>query len=607
MSSILKFFLDLSQTLKNWLQYNWIKFKKSQKIEKQKELDKKVVARLGSKKWPSWKQFKKLPQTLNRLEKIALASLLALLLVSGAYLFYDGFYKKLPVVPKNGGDISEGLVGSPAYLNPIFAYTDTDQDLNRLIYSGLIKYNNKLETIPDLADRYELSADQKTYTFYLKHNLKWQDGQNLTAADVLFTVNCIQNVDYKSPLAPSFNGVKAEKIDDYAVKFTLTQPYAAFLNVMTVGIIPQHIWQDIAPATAKMAIFNQKPIGSGPFEFKNLVKEKSGLILSYTLEKNKNYYGHVPYLNTVMFKFYPDYESAVEGLDNKEIMNLSFLPNEYLNKISKWDLNLVNVNLAQYTALFFNDKNNSLLSDAKVAQALAYAIDKKKIIDDVLSGQGQVIDGPILPNYLGYDPNITKYDYNPQKALQILTADGWTIDKDLLKQKGKDLKITLTTVDQPENVKVANLIKDFWTSIGVNVDLQIVSKDKIESDIITPRNYQVLLYGEIIGYDSDLFPFWHSSQRSAPGLNLANYSNRKVDQLLEEARQTNDPQVRAAKYRDFQNLLIADMPAIFLFSPDYTYPLSKKIHGFELQKIASPSDRFINIENWYLKTKKQWF
>jgi len=606
-SSIIKFFWDLSQTLKSFIVFYLGKFKKAQKIEKQKDLDKKMVASLGNQKWPTWKQLKRLPQTLNQMEKTIVQISLLVLIIAGSYLFYFGYYKNLAILPKNGGDISEGLVGAPLYLNPILAYNDADEDLSHLIFSGLMKYDDQLQPVVDLADKYEISADQKVYTFYLKHNLKWQDNQNLNADDVVFTVASIQNPDFKSPLNRSFNGVKVERIDDYAVKFTLASPYAAFLDILTVGIIPRHIWSEIPAATAKLAVYNQKPIGSGPFKFKSYVKEKNGLIKSYTLEKNKNYYGQIPYLNNIYFKFYPDYESAVEGLTNKEVQNLSFLPKEYTKKVSKRDLNLYNLNLTQYTALFFNDKNSALLQDAKIRQALAYAIDKKKIIEDALQNQGQAIDGPILPGFNGYNTAITKYDYNPKKALEILTGSGWIIDKELLKKKGQDLKITLTTVDQTENVKIANLIKDFWASIGVNVELQFIAKDKIESDIIIPRNYQVLLYGEMIGYDPDLFPFWHSSQRQTPGLNLANYSNRKVDQLLEEARQTSDSKIRDAKYQEMQNLLIADLPTIFLFEPTYTYPVNKKIKGISIQKIAAPSDRFIDIETWYVKTHKKWF
>lgn len=596
--------MNLSENIKSFFIFYWSKFEKHKKIEKQIEHDKKIVAQLGKGKLPAWKQLKRLPQTLSLKEAWLIKILLVIALICASYSFYVDYFQKLAIIPKNGGEFSEGLIGSPLYINPLLAYNDVDLDLSRLIYSGLLKYNDNLDLAPDLAEKYEISEDQKTYTFYLKNNIKWHDGKDLTASDVVFTISLVQNYDYKSPLYRSFQGVVAEKIDDYTLKFTLTNSYAGFLNLLTVGIIPQHIWYDIPAINAKLAVYNQKPIGTGPFKFKTLLKEKSGIIRAYTLEKNKNFYGKIPYLNKIIFKFYPDFETATAALANKEVQNISFLPKDYIKKINKRDINLYNINLSQYTALFFNSKNNELLKDKKIREALAYAIDKNKITDEALQGFSQILDGPILANFLGYTADIKKYEYNPQKSLEILTGDGWVIDGEILKKKDVELKITLTTVEQTENIKTANLIKDFWTSIGINVELQLIAKDKIEAEIINPRSYQVLLYGEIIGYDPDLLPLWHSSQREAPGMNLANYVNRNVDQLLEEARATNDLAIRTAKYQEFQNLLIEDMPAIFLYSPTYTYPINKKIKGISVNKVALPADRFINIENWHIKTRR---
>jgi len=608
-ASKIKFLSTLSQNLKAFIVFQFVKIKKVLKVEEQKKFDKKIISSLSKKKLPQWRQFKQLPKILTKNEFLIIKISAAIILIIAISLFYIDYYQKLTTLPKAGGEFSEALIGSPLYINPILAqsHIDADQDLSTLIFSGLLKYDKNLELVPDLAEKYEISEDQKTYTFYLKDNAKWHDGQKLTASDVVFTILSIQNPDFKSPLFRSFEGVKVEKVDDYTVKFTLSEPYAAFLNVLTVGILPQHLWYDIPPLSAKLAVYNQKPIGSGPYKFKSLIKEKSGVIKAYTLEKNKNYYAQEPYIDKIVFKFYPDYDTAINALNNKEVQNLSYLPKEYLEKNkNKREINLYNINLSQYTAIFFNQKNNEFLKDKDIREALSYAIDKNKIIEDVLQNQGQIIDGPILPGFLGYNTDIKKYEYNPEKAVELLANNGWALTDEIFHKKDQELKITLTTVDQAVNVKTANLIKEFWNNIGVNVELQIVSKDDIENQVINPRNYQALLYGEIIGYDPDLFPFWHSSQRDYPGVNLANYVNRKADQLLEEARLTNDPKIRDGKYREFQDLMIDDLPAIFLFNPTYTYPVTTKIKGIELKRIAQPFDRFIDIENWYIKTKKKF-
>ena len=609
MKPILDFFSKLSANLKNFWDSNLEKNKKNRKISQQKEWDKKLLVNLNDQKIPSWKQIKRLPATLSAKEKKLLRILGLVVFVCLLALAYVNYFQKLANVPKNGGEIIEGIIGSPLYINPILAqsHVDSDLDLSSLIFSGLLKYDNNLELVPDLADKYEISADQKTYTFYLKQKVSWHDNEPLTASDVVFTIQSIQDPNYKSPLYYSFQSVTVEKADDYTVKFTLKEPYAAFLNLLTVGIIPQHLWYDIPAINARLANYNQKPIGSGPYKLASLTKEKNGVIKLYILEKNKNYYAKEPYINRIIFKFYPDYESATNALINKEVQSLGFLPKEYLKKFAnKRDFNLYDINLSQYTAIFFNIKNNEFLKDKYIREALALAVDKNKLIEEVLQNQGQVINGPILPGALGYSAETKKYDYSPQKSLEILSANGWTLSGEYLKKGDKELKITLTTVEQAEKIKAANIIKDAWNNIGVNVDLQIISKDQIEKDIIRPRNYQALLYTEIIGYDPDPFPFWHSSQREDPGVNLVDSANRKIDQLLEEARLTNDKTIRQQKYQDFQNLLAEDLPAIFLYSPTYTYPVSKKIKGIELKRIANPFDRFTDIENWFIKTKKKF-
>ncbi len=609
MASKIKFLTDLSKNLKGFFVFNLAKIKKVQKNIKQENLDKKLVSNLNKKKIPGWKQIKQLGHVLTPQENIiikALLGIIAICLLSFIYISYFNF----TTVPKNGGELTEGLIGIPVYINPVLAQgsSDADQDLSSLLFSGLLKYDNNLNITPDLAEKYEISEDQKTYTFYLKDNLKWHDGEKLTASDIVFTIQSIQDPSFKSPLKRSFDGVKVEKIDDSTIKFTLLEPYAAFLNILTVGILPQHLWYDIPADTATLAIYNQKPIGNGPYKFKSLIKEKRGAIKQYILIKNKDYHGKEPFINKLVFKFYPDYENAISALINKEIQSLSFLPKEYLTHFqNKRDFNISNITLSQYTAIFFNQKNNELLKNEEIRQALTYAIDKNKIVEEVLQKQGLVIDGPILPGFLGYNDEITKYEYAPEKSLEILADEGWKLDGEYLKKDDEELKITLTTVDQTEKITTANLMKEFWNSIGVNVELQIVSKDNIQKDIINPRNYQALLYGEIIGYDPDLYPFWHSSQREAPGVNLAIYANRKIDTLLEDARLTNNTKIRNEKYKEFQNILIKDLPAIFLYTPSYTYPVNKKIKGIDLQRIANPSDRFVDIENWYIKTKKKIF
>lgn len=582
------------------------KFSKNQRIRNQKRLDQKLVAYLNKNKLPKFKQIKHLAKVLSSKEKLAIKILALLILVSAVWLGYNNIFKQLTYLPKNGGEFTEGLVGSPLYLNPILAQTnDVDIDISSLIFSGLMKYNKNLELETDLAEGYEYNEEENSYTFQIKKNIEWHDGEPFSAGDVVFTFQSIQDENFKSPLYRTFQGVEIEKIDDYSVKFTLAEKYAAFLNVLTVGILPEHIWYDIPPVTANISKFNQKPVGTGPFKFKSIIKESSGIIKSYTFEKNKDYYGKVPYINKVIFKFYPDQQLALDALINKNIDSVGFITKESLEKIiGKGSLNIYNFNLSQYTSIFFNTDKNELLDNVKLRKALAYAIDKKQIIESVLNNQGQDIHTPILPGFLGHSDEVQKYDFNPTKSAEILIGLGWELDGDYLKKDDIELKITLTTVDQPENVKTAEIIKQSWNNIGINVELQIVPRTQIQKEKLITREYEALLYGEVIGYDPDPYPFWHSSQREHPGVNLTNYANRKADELLEEARKTSDDESRIEKYIEFQNIIAENIPAIFLYAPTYTYPLSKAVKGLDIQRISNSSDRFIDIENWYIKTKK---
>jgi peptide/nickel transport system substrate-binding protein len=575
--------------------------------EWQGELDKKLTLSLNKGRFPSLKQIKYLAQVFSKKEIKIIRNLSLVILVCLLFLGTVIYIKHIVKIPASGGEYIEGLIGSPRYINPLLAQTnDVDMDISRLLFSGLFRYNQNLELVPDLASSYEISQDGKTYTIYLRQDTKWHDGENLTVEDIIFTVESIQNPEFRSPLASSLRGVKIEKIDDYSFKFILLEPYAPFPENLAFGILPEHLWINIPAINANLAEYNIKPIGSGPFQFKSLTKDKLGNIKSYLLQRNENYYSQKTYLKKITFKFYPEFEGAVEALKNKEIEGIGFLPKEFRGTIKNKDLNFYSFELPKYTALFFNPKNNEILKDKNIRQALAFGIEREKIVKEVLKDEGKIIDGPILPEFLGFNPDIKKYNFDPQKVAELLDKAEWKLLDGQRKNKDKNLEVTLTTVDQTENYKAVELIKNNWESFGIKVNLQIIPANRIQREIIKPRAYEILLFSEILGSDPDPFPFWHSSQIGDPGLNLATLANRHIDQLLEEARKTSDREERRMKYIQFQNLLAEEMPAIFLYNQTYSYVNDKKIKGIELKRIIVPSDRFTEIEKWYIKTKRIW-
>ncbi len=584
-------------------------------------LDRKIVADLSPFRMPNLAQLKYFPRILSKTEYTIVKILFLVLLVNVVFLSWQWYLWSTDVVPQRGGKYEESLIGSPQYINPILLQNnDIDRDLSRLVYSGLMRYDVNRHIVPDLAERYELSPDEKTYTFHLRKNVRWHDEKPFTADDVLFTISEIQNTSIKSPLAASFKDVAVQKIDDGTLSFSIKKPFAPFLDLMTTQIIPKHLWDQIAPEGFSLAALNLRPVGTGAWKFKSLKKEGDGTIHAYTLGRNDDYYAEKPYLDTLIFKLYPDGESAIQALKNRNVDGVSFLPHELRERLIKdTGLRYYTFSLPQYTALFLNKGNNSDLASKAVRQALAYGVDKEKIVSGVLAGEGAVVDSPILPGFLGYNEQGKKYLYDIQKARELLHAEGWQEDergimmhteKGAVKgavAKKRELHIVITTVNKQESIAMATSISEGWKSIGISSEIQSVDPSRVKDDIIDPRSYQVFLYGAMIGSDPDVYPYWHSSQVHAPGLNLSLFANAEVDKLLEEGRTLSDPAGRAERYKKFGDIITEEVPALFLVSPSYNYVMTKNMKGItDKKQIIYPSDRFVDISAWHIKTKREW-
>lgn len=571
--------------------------------------------------------------------------------------------------PVSGGRYVEGVVGSPKFVNPVFASTnDVDMDIARLVFSGLMRYDAKHRLVPDMAVKYDLSADKKIYTFELRRDVLWHDGEPFTAKDVRFTIEAIQNSAVNSPLFVSFQGVETAVVDDYTIRFVLPEPFSQFLSVMTVGILPEHVWFDVPPEQMRFSNLNLQPIGTGPFMFKKLAKDDTGYIYSYELKRFEKYFRQPPFLDELVFQFYPEYEGsagALEAFRGQKVDGLSFVPHALKDRVERKHVVLHTPQLPQYTALFFNQDNQPLLKDKNVRLALAQAVDKEEILQQVLKGEGSVIEGPILQGFLGYDENLAKTPHAVEEANKLLdekwsrvspddyrkkrTDELWKAWEDAqksasstpgvasstpdesVKQKaeadinsqldtelstpqtfyrkdkdGKILELNLVTVKNEEYRKAAEIIAGLWQEIGVKVNVKFYDVKEFSREVLKTMNYDVLLYGEIVGNDPDPFPFWHSSQIDYPGLNLARYVNRNADALIEKARTITDDSQRAELYKKFQALVLSDLPAIFLYTPTYTYATTDKVNGLGVERISHPSDRFVDVVGWYMKTKGRW-
>lgn len=572
-------------------------------------LDRRLIASIRTKKIPHVQQLKFFSRLLSVGERTWLIISVVVFVAAGVALSVRWYWQNTVAIPDQGGTYTEGLVGMPRYINPLLApANDVDRDLSSLIFSGLMRYDAQGNIVPDLADGWDISSDNKVYTVKLRDNTRWHDGEALTADDVVYTFKQAQDANYKSPLRVSISGVTIAQTDERTVTFTLKDPFPGFLSVLTTGIIPKHVWYSVPSANAHLAEANIRPIGSGMFRFKNLNKDSSGVILNMTLERNPRYYGQTPYLDNLTFKFYPDFGTGVEALKNKNIDGLSFLPLEYYDDVAgNKNFNLKSLSLPQYTAIFFNPEQNEVLKNKNIRQALARATDRQRIVAEALNGNGQVINAPIPPGSVGYLADAQSFDYQPEEASKLLEKEGW-VKKDgaPYRSKGdKELTVKLTTVDQGENTAAINIIKENWEAIGVKTELTIIPKGNVKQEVIEPRNYELLLFGQIIGRGQDPYAFWHSGQNRHPGNGLSLLVNRDIDTILEQLRQTSDVKQQEGLYEKFQVKLLQEVFAIWLYRPIYIYPVNKKIKGLdEVQSISVPADRFTTINRWYIKTKR---
>lgn len=521
-------------------------------------------------------------------------------------------------VPSYNGKLTEGIVGLPRFVNPLLAISDADRDLSALIYSGLLKATAEGTLVPDLAESYSISEDGLSYTFSLKPSITFHDNVPITADDIVFTIAKAQDPTLKSPKRPNWEGVHVEKIDDWHVKFTLKQPYSSFLENLTLGILPKHIWKDVDMEQFPFSQFNVEPVGSGPFKFRNAGRTATGIPLYYQMESFSHYAFGRPFIKNLTIRFFQSNKELMTAYLNGAIDNLSGIAPEQARELKNSGARVEQTPLPRIFAVFFNPNLAPVLANKEVRQALNILIDKERIVSEILAGYGIEIDSPIPPNLLppkNDRPDIAAFNEKDrmEKAKKILTDAKWkwnaskgVFEKAKSKKETVSLSFSMSTSNSPELKAVAEMLKQMWQKIGIKVELKFFDIGELNQDVIRSRKYDALLFGEIIGRDLDLFAFWHSSQRNDPGLNVALYTNPKADKLLEEARSISAPDKRIEKYQKFEAEVKNDLPAIFLYSPDYLYLIAKNLGGFSIGHVTIPADRFLSIEKWYTETDRVW-
>lgn len=540
----------------------------------------------------------------SRREAIILAGLVIIAVGSGVASSVLKAQSAL-IQPVSGGVHIEGLVGSPRYINPLLADTNSvDKDLAQLIYSGLTKMSPGREVLPDLAKDWDVQDSGKTYVFHLRDDVLWHDGEHFDAEDVIYTFNVLQNDDFTGVLKGDFSGVAVEQLDSYTVRFVLPGPSAFFLANMSVGIIPRHLFYDVPVSELKSVCPMLEIVGTGPYFY-----EKSAAGESVTLRRFESYYGSRCYIDRLVFFFFENEKNLATAFEQGTISAAGFT--EILSsgiEPGPSDAQYI-YGLPQYKAIFFNQlSSNNAIKNQAVRQALAYAANKQQIIEQVLDGWANQVDSPILPGFWGHNPDTKKYDFDITAAARVLKQNGWKdIDGDgFLEKDDTRFSLTISVRDDENSLQIAEILRSAWTAIGAEVGIEALDASTLIKDVIRPRDFEVLIFGQDLGADSDPYVYWHSSQIYDPGLALAVAFDKDIDNNLESARMATHLNKTITYYHRFQKVFAEAVPAILLYQPRYTYLVDSKVKNVtESINLSSPTDRFLNLHEWYIKTRKE--
>jgi peptide/nickel transport system substrate-binding protein len=520
--------------------------------------------------------------------------------------------------PVQGGSYAEAVLGHAARLNPILDFSNqTDRDIDRLIYSGLLEFDSRGLPHPALAERWAVSADATLYTFTLRDDAFWQDGQPVTSDDVVYTFSKFQDKDYPGPsdLHDIWSKVKVVRLDEKSVQFQLPEPFAPFLDYLALGLLPDHLLRGVSAGGLIDHPFNLHPIGSGPFKFDNFLT-KDGTIAGVSLTAFEQALPQRPYLDRFEFRFYDDPQAMIEAYKAGEVQGLGGVPNSILGQVlADSGLNLYSARLPRIGLVFLNlkDPGVDFFDDKLFRQALLLAINRQWIADSILSGQAVVADGPILPGTWAAATDLEPRPYDPQAAARMLEDLGWQLpvgaapgSPEYVRSKdGTNLSFELDLPNDDLHQRLGALLQQSWQAIGIQVTLNPMTPDELMGQALEPRKFQSLLTElNLSRYpDPDPYPFWHDTQIET-GQNYGGFSDRNISIWLEQARLTPDIGKRIELYRNFQHRFHDQVPALLLYNPIYDYAVTSDMQGVVVGPLFDPSDRLAGVGTWHLLARR---
>ncbi|WP_241657787.1 peptide-binding protein [Anaerobacillus alkaliphilus] len=498
--------------------------------------------------------------------------------------------------PQFGGNLILGTSGEPVIFNELYSTDTASGDITDLVFVGLTGTNENLEVIPVVAkDLAEISEDGLEWTFHMHEGVLFHDGVEVTAEDVAFTYSIFKHEDYTGPRAGSFTALeKVEAIDTYTVKFTLNEADARFGTLTGYGILPKHLLEHVPVADLEeYREFNiDKPIGAGPFKF---VSWTTGQNL--VLEANEEYFEGRPYLDNVTFRFASDSNALVLLLETGDIHHM-IVPTTELATVEYYDhVNLHSTLALRYDYIGWN-LARPLFEDKKVRQALTHAIDRQEIAETIMEGNATVAHAPVSPLSWAYNDNVAKFDYDPEKAKQLLAEAGWEPGSDGILQKDGE-RFSFTILSNSGNVvrrDIGIIAQQYLAQVGIEVKAEQMEWGAFLDKINAPNfDFDAVVMAWGLALDPDPSAIWHSKEIEN-GLNRSAYRNDRVDEIADLNTKIIDQTERAALLAEAWEILAEEQPYTYLFYPQQFVALSKQVQGFT----HHPRIDMYKVNEWWL-------
>jgi len=541
-------------------------------------------------------------------DKFIVITLIGLLVViSGAAIALDRAETRT-VAPTYGGTYVEGVTSTAQFLNPVLAATAVDNDVVRLVFSGLSRYRSDGSIQGDLAESFTTSNDGRVWTFQIRADATWHDGKPVIADDVVYTVSLLQDKAYVGPYSDAFRGVKVERVVDRVVRFTLPDAYGPFAASTTVPLLPSHLLAKVDYTGLARVAFNQHPVGTGPFRVVEVDPRQT------VLARNDSFYRTQPdrtrpYLDRLVLRLYPDTSEALSALGRGEIDGVGGLSTGDAERARALkNVNLYSFGTNDFTALFLNLRpEKATFRDRAVRQAIATAIDRGRVLQVAADGRGAVADEFVPQSSWAYIRDVTRYprSYDDAKAL-LDGADFKDHDGDGVRDRGGvKLAFAITTSNEPARVAAALQITEDLTAIGMSVELKTMPFADLVESLARDRTYDALLIGISVSGDPDPYSFFHSSEVKDPGHNFSGFTTLTIDRSLEAARRTTDQTKRRELYSTVFQAIATDVPVVFLYFSDYLYAQARLVQGLKIAPISDPRERLWNAEDWYVRTARR--